>query len=78
MYVGRDLTELSTMSIKDWKKSELAYFHQSFQQIVPYLNAEGQTIHQDIVEEIMNRGGLKRQEADYTHGTEIPFDLGGS
>ncbi|MGM7637519.1 hypothetical protein [Bacillus sp. Hm123] len=78
MYVGRDLTELSTMSIKDWKKSELAYFHRSFQQIVPYLNVEGQTVHQDIVEEIMNRGDSKRQEADYTNDTEIPFDLGGS
>ncbi|OZI10824.1 hypothetical protein CEW92_14725 [Bacillaceae bacterium SAS-127] len=78
MYVGRDLTELSTMSIKNWNKSELAYFHQSFQQIVPYLNAEGQTIHQDIVEEIMNRDSVKSQEVDYAHDTEIPFDLGGS
>ncbi|WP_338753377.1 hypothetical protein [Bacillus sp. FJAT-52991] len=72
MYVGRDLTELSMMSVKDWKENELIHFHQSFQPIVPYLNVEGQTIHKDIVEEIMHRGKLN------TPRTEIPFDLGGS
>ncbi|MFE8700568.1 hypothetical protein ACFYKX_08090 [Cytobacillus sp. FJAT-54145] len=74
MYVGRDMTELSMMSKKDWKDSELAFFHHSFQQIVPYLNAEGQTIHREIVEEIEDRGGLKRQEADWTHGTRVQYD----
>ena len=42
--------------------------------MVPYLNQEGQSIHREIVEEIENRGGLKRLEADYTHGTEISYD----
>ncbi|EWG08640.1 hypothetical protein [Cytobacillus firmus] len=74
MFVGRDMTELSMMSKSDWKDSELAFYHHSFQQIMPYLNAEGQTIHREIVEEIENRGGLKRQEADYTHGTRVSFD----
>jgi hypothetical protein len=74
MYVGRDMTELSMMSKQEWKKSELAFFHHAFQQIVPYLNSEGQTIHREIVEEIENRGGLNHGEADYTHGTKISYD----
>ena len=74
MYVGRDMTELSMMKKSDWENSELAYFHHSLQQMVPYLNQEGQSIHKEIVKEIENRGGLKRQEADYAHGTEISYD----
>jgi hypothetical protein len=74
MYVGRDMTELSMMSKTDWKNEELAFFHHSLQQMVPYLNSEGQTIHREIVKEIERRGGMKRNEADYTHGTEIVYD----
>jgi hypothetical protein len=74
MYVGRDMTELSMMSKTDWTDSELAFFHHSLQQMVPYLNSEGQTIHREIIEEIENRGGLKRNEADYTHGTKTTYD----
>lgn len=40
MYVGRDMSELNMVSKKDWKNSELAYFHHAFQQIMPYLNEE--------------------------------------
>ncbi|TMU83616.1 hypothetical protein FGG79_19530 [Bacillus sp. BHET2] len=74
MYVGRDMTELSMIPKDEWKKSELAFFHHSLQQIVPYLNTEGQSIHREIVEEIENRGGLNRREADYTHGTKVSYD----
>ncbi|MFD2680158.1 hypothetical protein [Bacillus seohaeanensis] len=74
MYVGRDMTELSMIPKNQWEKSELAFFHHSLQQMVPYLNAEGQTIHREIVEEIENRGGLTRAEADYTHGTKTIYD----
>ncbi|PLS05860.1 hypothetical protein [Neobacillus cucumis] len=74
MYIGRDMTELSMMLKTDWKDSELAFFHHSFQQIAPYLNSEGQTIHREIIEEIEHRGGMKRQEADYTHGTKTVYD----
>ena len=74
MYIGRDMTELSLMAKTDWKDSELAFFHHSLQQIAPYLNSEGQTIHREIIEEIENRGGIKRQEADYTHGTKTVYD----
>jgi hypothetical protein len=74
MYVGRDMTELSMMSKNDWKDSELAFFHHSLQQMVPYLNVEGQAIHREIVQEIERRGGLQRNEADYTHGTKVSYD----
>jgi hypothetical protein len=74
MYSGRDMTELSMMSKTDWNDNELAFFHHSLQQIAPYLNSEGVTIHREIIEEIENRGGIKRQEADYTHGTKTSFD----
>jgi hypothetical protein len=74
MYVGRDMTELSMIPKTEWKDSELAYFHHSFQQIAPYLNAEGQTIHREIIEEIEARGGLQKSEATYTQGTRPSYD----
>ncbi|MCM3619982.1 hypothetical protein M3936_20620 [Sutcliffiella horikoshii] len=74
MYVGRDMTELSMHPKKEWKDTELAYFHHSLQQMVPYLNAEGQSIHMEIIKEIEARGGFQRHEADWTHGTRISYD----
>ncbi len=74
MYVGRDLTELSMISKQEWTKQELAHFHFNFQQITPYLNAEGLTIHKEIIHEIMSRGGLNPEEASYEHGSRIHFD----
>jgi hypothetical protein len=74
MYVGRDMTELSMMKKSEWKDEELAFFHHSLQQMTPYLNEEGATIHREIIKEIEERGGLKRGEADYTHGTETTYD----
>ncbi|MBP3952359.1 cytosolic protein [Bacillus suaedae] len=74
MYVGRDMTELSMMSIDQWTEKELAYFHHSLQQMTPYLNAEGASIHREIILEIENRGGLKHPEATWTQGTEVHPD----
>ncbi|EIT84666.1 hypothetical protein A374_13280 [Fictibacillus macauensis ZFHKF-1] len=74
MYVGRDLTQLGMMSKKEWSDVELAHFHSSFQQITPFLNAEGVAIHRDIIEEIKARGGLASSEASYEHGTITPAD----
>jgi len=74
MYVGRDMTELAMIAKGDWKDNELAYFHHSLQQMTPYLNSEGASIHREIIVEIENRGGLKRNEADYTHGIEVNDD----
>ena len=55
MYDGRDMTELSMMSKVDWEESELDFYHHSFQQILPYLNAEGQTLYREVLEEKYNR-----------------------
>jgi len=60
MYLGRDMTELSMISIQEWRDSELAHFQHAFQQIMPYLNQEGQSIYLEITKEIMNRGGLSQ------------------
>ena len=49
----------------------MAYFHHSLQQILPYLNAEGQSIYKEIVKEIETRGGLQEGEASWTHGTKF-------
>lgn len=74
MYVGRNMSELNMVSKKDWKNSELAYFHHAFQQIMPYLNEEGQSKYRELTQEIEARGGMKRNEADYSHGTRVSYD----
>ena len=62
----RDMTELAMMSIHDSTDEELAHFHHSLQQMTPYLNVEGTSIHREIIREIEGRGGLKR-ETDWTN-----------
>lgn len=74
MYIGRDLTHLQMVSKREWKDSELAFFHRALQQVTPYLNAEGQTLHREIIEEIEARGGLQRNEATYTNGTRVFYE----
>ncbi|WP_413375085.1 hypothetical protein [Alkalihalobacillus sp. 1P02AB] len=60
MHEGRDMTELSMLPKSEWTKEELAFFHYNLQQMVPYLNAEGSSIHREIIEEIEARGGLNK------------------
>ncbi|WP_242220641.1 hypothetical protein [Bacillus cereus group sp. BfR-BA-01380] len=74
MHVGRDMTELSMTPKDQWNKEELAYFHHSLQQMMPYLNVEGQTIYKEVVKEIEARGGLQKNEASWTHGAKISYD----
>ena len=74
MYVGRDMTELSMMSKKDWTNKELAFFHHNLQQIAPYLNSEGVTIHREIVNEIISRGNMTDTDSSYEHGTRIHYE----
>ncbi|WP_017728950.1 hypothetical protein [Halalkalibacterium ligniniphilum] len=73
MYVGRDMTELSMKPKQAWTNKELAFFHHSLQQMTPYLNAEGTTIHREIIQEIEHRGGLKK-EATPVLGTKEQYD----
>lgn len=74
MYVGRDMTELTMISKKDWTNEELAYFHHNLQQVVPYLNSEGVTIHREIVKEIMTREPMNHQDASYEHGSRVHYE----
>lgn len=62
MFDGRDFTELSMYPKTDWTDEELAYYHRSFQQILPYLNAEGVTIQREIITEMMERENLKQYD----------------
>ncbi|WP_307479950.1 cytosolic protein [Cytobacillus purgationiresistens] len=57
MHIRRDMTELSMIAKSDWTNDELKFYHQSFQQITPYLNAEGHSIQLEIINEIESRGG---------------------
>ncbi|MCM3762259.1 cytosolic protein [Alkalihalobacillus oceani] len=72
MYDGRDMTELSTIKKQSWTDDELAFFHHSFQQIAPYVNAEGLTMYREIIEEIESRGGLVHSAAEH-RGFLDPF-----
>ncbi|MEK5325476.1 MULTISPECIES: cytosolic protein [unclassified Aeribacillus] len=54
------MTELSMISKQAWSSEELQYYHRAFQQIMPYLNIEGHTIHREIIEEIEARGGINK------------------
>jgi regulator of sigma D len=74
MYIGRDFSELSMTPKNEWKENELAYYHHSFQQIMNYLTAEGQTIYKEIIKEIEARGGLSKNEGTWTSGTRIVYD----
>ncbi|MBP0727186.1 hypothetical protein J5Y03_18720 [Bacillus sp. RG28] len=74
MYIGRDFSELSMTAKNEWKENELAYYHHSFQQIMNYLTAEGQTIYKEIIKEIEVRGGLSKNEGTWTSGTRIVYD----
>lgn len=74
MYVGRDMSELNNYSMDQWTDKELAFFHHGMGQVAPYLNQEGAAIHVQIIKEIELRGGLHRNEATYTQGTEVHYD----
>lgn len=74
MYVGRDMSELATLTTDEWTDKELAFFHHSLQQMTQFLNSEGVSIHQDVIKEIESRGGLHRDEADYQHGTRPNYE----
>ncbi|NMD71388.1 hypothetical protein HHO41_13870 [Bacillus sp. DNRA2] len=55
MSVMRDITELQMISKTEWNDHELSHYHKSLQQVVPYLNVEGQSIHAQIIKEIERR-----------------------
>ncbi len=75
MYVGRDLMALTMTSKKEWKNEELAYFANCFSEITPYLNSQGATLRNEIVEEIESREDFRHRDgADWQNGTKIVYD----
>ncbi|WEG12273.1 hypothetical protein PU629_19595 [Pullulanibacillus sp. KACC 23026] len=75
MYVGRDLMALTMVPKSEWTVDELAHFNHCFQQITPYLNSQGVSLRNEIVEEIESRDDFRhRDEADWQNGTQVNFD----
>lgn len=75
MYVGRDLMELTMIAKSIWKNEELAYFNHCFQQTTPFLNSQGVSLRNEIIEEIESRDDFRhRNEADWQNGTQMSFD----
>jgi len=56
MYIGRELPELTMMSMKNWEITELLYYHHVFSQLAPYLSAEGASLHTKVIRELEDRG----------------------
>lgn len=54
----RSMRELQTVRIREWEKEELVQQHQLFSDLSPWLNAQGNDIHHQIIEEIERRGGI--------------------
>ncbi|GIQ69197.1 hypothetical protein [Xylanibacillus composti] len=58
MTQGRSMQELQTVSLQEWEREELARQHEIFSDLSPWLNAQGNAIHHQIIEEIERRGGI--------------------
>lgn len=74
MYIGRNLPELNDLPINQWNMQELAYFHHQMGQMADLLNQQGLSIHQKIIKEIENRGGLPNYSSGWDHSSEIIYD----
>ncbi|MGP4108226.1 hypothetical protein [Virgibacillus sp. L01] len=56
MDTPRDFAELSMISKTQWNNNELDYFQHALSQLLPYVNAEGLSILQEINDEMHRRG----------------------
>jgi hypothetical protein len=56
--MGRDLDELSMIPLAEWDLEELSYHHYMMAQLSPLMNAQGVSLHHDLIKEIERRGGL--------------------
>ena len=50
---------LEDTPLPDWSMNELAFHHDVMAQLSGFLNAEGISLHHQIINEIERRGGLK-------------------
>ncbi len=74
MYVGRNLSELNDILLRDWDIKELAYYHHTMSDLADLLNAQGVSLHQKIITEVNGRGGLSHHNAAWDHASEIIYD----
>lgn len=52
----RSLLELSELKAEQWTQEELYHHHRVLRDVSPWLNAQGNTIHHQIIDEIKRRG----------------------
>lgn len=74
MYYGRNLEELSMVPVSDWSIEELSYHHYTMSQLTPLMNQQGVSFHQDIIREIIQRGGIQAQELPSYTSHQQDFD----
>ena len=74
MYVGRILTKLNDIPMEQWDIKELAYYHKAMGEMSDFLNSQGVSIHQKIINEIKSRGGLPHDAGAWDHSSEIIYD----
>ncbi len=55
---SRKLEELSIIKTEQWSAEELAFYHRVMSDLSPWLNSQGNHIHNQIITEIEHRGGL--------------------
>lgn len=76
MYYGRDLVELQSIPLSNWSMEELSYHHHMMSNMVSYMNQQGVSFHQDLIEEIVKRGGIHAGDVpSYTSHVEDSGDL---
>ncbi|ANE45431.1 hypothetical protein SY83_02810 [Paenibacillus swuensis] len=59
MYEGRPFQELMDTQMEEWQQHELEYHHSQMSDYSPWLNAQGTSLHGQIIKEIVNRGGIE-------------------
>lgn len=74
MYIGRELDELTMMSIDRWETTELLYYHHIFSQLAPYLSAEGASLHVKVIRELESRGPVGGDRGGWDHSSTPIYD----
>lgn len=53
----RSLLELCEHKAKEWSEEELWLYHRTLRDVSPWLNAQGTSMHHQIIDEIKRRNG---------------------
>ncbi|PTX60745.1 hypothetical protein C8P63_10855 [Melghirimyces profundicolus] len=70
MYMGRTLDELTGVPVSEWEMEELSYHHFAMSQLSPLMNAQGISLHHQVIKEIERRGGLHDSKDENHPGTD--------